>query len=281
MVSLAFDFILLCEVSSEGWLPDASFCHNPAPRTFAPPTSFYNSQPREPPAPNYTETAPPPDEDDTARKQAMQYNKNETADEAYARRLALSQPQAQVQSVPQFQVGTGAGIGSGTNRAETADEAYARRVAMSTGGGGDGLGSGAGAGSGYGAGLGAGAGRPPAFVKPAGSTPMFVSSNNTFVPPASTPPSSTSSPVPAFVPSAAPAPSANPAEDRAAQIQQRIAAAKAIAEKIAALKGPPAEEEVRAVVKEVEEVKDTTGMSGEDVVAMLAKEVEAKTGSTE
>jgi hypothetical protein len=35
------------------------------------------------------------------------------------------------------------------------------------------------------------------------------------------------------------------------------------------------------VVKEVEEVKDTTGMSGEDVVAMLAKEVEAKTGSTE
>lgn len=281
MVSLAFDVILACEVSSEGWLTDASFWDNSAPRTFAPPTSFYNSQPREPPAPNYEETAPPPsDEVDTARKQAMQYNKNETADEAYARRLALSQPQAQIQPVPQFQVGTRAGIGSGTNRAETADEAYARRVAMSAGGGGGGLGSGAGAGMGYGAGLGAGAGGPPAFVRPANSTPTFVTPNNTFVPPTSMPPPSTSSPAPAFVPSA-PVPSAVPAEDRAAQIQQRIAAAKAIAEKIAALKGPPAEEEVRAVVKEVEEVKDTTGMSGEDVVAMLAKEVEAKTGSTE
>ena len=73
----------------------------------------------------------------------------------------------------------------------------------------------------------------------------------------------------------------NPAEDRAAQIQQRLAAAKAIAEKIAAIKGPPAEEEVKAVVQQVEQVKDTTGMSGEDVVAMLAKEVEAKTGSSE
>ncbi|KAH8086839.1 hypothetical protein HD553DRAFT_203565 [Filobasidium floriforme] len=251
-----------------------------APRTFAPPTSFYNSQPGEPPAPNYTETAPPPDEVDAARRQAMQYNKNETADEAYARRLALSQPQAQIQPVPQFQVGTGIGVGSGTNRAETADEAYARRVAMSAGGGGGGLGSSAGSGTGYGAGLGAGAGGPPAFVRPASSIPTFVASNNTLVPPTSMPPPSTSSPAPAFVPSA-PVPSAVPAEDRAAQIQQRIAAAKAIAEKIAALKGPPAEEEVRAVVKEVEEVKDTTGMSGEDVVAMLAKEVEAKTGSTE
>jgi hypothetical protein len=142
------------------------------------------------------------------------------------------------------------------------------------------VGSGTGAGMGYGAGsgLGAGTGGPLTFIRPAGSTPNFVSSNNTSVLPIFTPPPSTGSPAPAFVP---PAPGLNAAEDRAAQIQQRLVAAKAIAEKIAAIKGPSAEEEVKAVVREVEEVKDTTGLSGEDVVAMLAKEVEANTGSTE
>lgn len=202
----------------------------------------------------------------------MQYKKNETADEAYARRLALSQPTSQ--AAPQFQMAAGsvgAGLGAGPSRSETADEAYARRVAMSAGGGGGG-GLGSSSGMGYGAGLGAGG--PPAFVRPTALTPNFVSSNNNFVPPVFTPPAPSE-------PSASVPTTQNPAEDRAAQIQQRLAAAKAIAEKIAAIKGPPAEEEVKAVVQEVEQVRDTTGMSGEDVVAMLAKEVEAKTGSTE
>lgn len=125
---------------------------------------------------------------------------------------------------------------------------------MSSGGGGLGIG----------AGIGSGASGPPAFVRPVASMPNFVSSSTStpsFVPPAETP-------------------QVSAADDFAAQIEKRKAAAKAIADKLSALKGPAAMGEIEAVVqKEVEAVRDTTGMSGEDVVAMLAKEVEAKSGN--
>jgi len=197
----------------------------------------------------------------------MQFSKNETADEAYARRLALSQPQGQAppRPPPTFQA---ASLASGPSRNETADEAYARRVALSAGAGGGGLGSGAGAGL--------GSSGPPAFVKPINSTPTFVTSNNAFLPPSTTPLTAMTSP-PAFVASANSSTAQQP-EDRMAEIAKRIAAAKAIAERIAAAKGPASMEVVESAVKEV---KDTTGMSGEDVVAMLAKEVQIQAGVEE
>jgi hypothetical protein len=125
---------------------------------------------------------------------------------------------------------------------------------MSSGGGGLGIS----------AGIGSSASGPPAFVRPVASMPNFVSSSTStpsFVLPAETP-------------------QVSAADDFAAQIEKRKAAAKAIADKLSALKGPAAMGEIEAVVqKEVETVRDTTGMSGEDVVAMLAKEVEAKSGN--
>jgi hypothetical protein len=125
---------------------------------------------------------------------------------------------------------------------------------MSSGGGGLGIG----------AGIGSSASGPPAFVRPVASMPNFVSSSTS---------------TPSFVLSAE-TPQVSAADDFAAQIEKRKAAAKAIADKLSALKGPAAMGEIEAVVqKEVETVRDTTGMSGEDVVAMLAKEVEAKSGN--
>ena len=240
-----------------------------APRTFAPPTSLYSTEPQPLRAPDYSEDSPATGDEAYARRQAMQFSRNETADEAYARRLALSQPQIQVapRPPPTFQTASGS---AGPSRNETADEAYARRVALSAGAGGGGLGSGAGLGAGL------GSSGPPTFIKPMNSVPTFVTSNNTFVPPSTTPFTAAASP-PAFVKSADTTPAQQP-EDRMAEIAKRIAAAKAIAEKIAAAKGPAAMEVVESAVKEV---RDTTGMSGEDVVAMLAKEVQVQAGVQE
>jgi hypothetical protein len=241
--------------------------HRTAPRTFAPPSALYGNPTRESHIPDQTETptAAATGEDAYARRQAMQYSKNETADEAYARRLALSQPTA-----PSFQVGIGM---SGANRNETADEAYARRVALSAGAG---LGSNLESGMGIGARGGIGSSGPPAFVKPAQAAfPAFVTSSNSSVIPPSDAPLESTFETP--TPSPAPAPPVAQPEDRAAEIAKRIAAAKAIAEKIAVAKGPATTE----VVSSIEQVKDTTGMSGEDVVAMLAKEVQGQSGVQE
>jgi hypothetical protein len=240
-----------------------------APRTFAPPTSLYSNQPQPPRAPDYSEDLPPTGDQAYARRQTLQFSKNETADEAYARRLALSQPQGQAppRPPPTFQTASGS---AGPSRNETADEAYARRVALSAGSGGGGLGSGAGVGAGL------GSSGPPAFIKPMSSAPSFITSNNAFVPPSMTPFTAVASP-PAFVTSADSTPAQQP-EDRMAEIAKRIAVANAIAEKIAAAKGPAAMEVVESAVKEV---RDTTGMSGEDVVAMLAKEVQVEAGVQE